>query len=301
METATRTALLATLACEICACDEPRRPAGVIAPEVTPSASHSLGKNEREPPTPAARVTVTSGPTRSEVAEPSEPKIEKSLEGDFRGGGLESRVLILDNTHLVHSWREDGVERREPITTRIPPGERECKVLDAASSQDFLVCMYWFTGPGGGRVDGVLFDLGRRTRGEFFSAAINWQLPMTLCFPDTALGPLPSFTMLEWSTEPAGPGKDAAIVVKVHEEGWSAAEAKRLRKLPSTQKFCECAGAEQCAGEPKAPTATSTIVYRLSAGQLHPTQPSRKVLGEIASQWGHDARMEAWNLAMRGY
>jgi hypothetical protein len=78
------------------------------------------------------------------------------------------------------------------------------------------------------------------------------------------------------------PGQDAALVVKVQRQGWSGAEAKRWRALPSTKKFCECAGAEACVGEPTQPTATSTLGYRLSNGQ-------------------HDANLDAWNLTMRGY
>lgn len=83
-----------------------------------------------------------------------------------------------------------------------------------STTQDFLVCLYWFTGPGGGRVDGVLFDLKRRKLGEFFSAAINAQAPATLCCPESAAGPMPSVTVTNWSTRDATAQRGARIRVK---------------------------------------------------------------------------------------
>jgi hypothetical protein len=227
--------------------------------------------------------------------------VESVLEGNFRGKALPSRVLFLKNSHIVHAWKEGGTERHDPITTTYPPGHRECKALRSAGSQDFLLCMYWFTGPGGGRVDGVLFDLKRRILGEFFSAAINTQLVRTLCYPDTAVGPMPSFNMAEWDTKAATADRDAEVVVKVGREGWSTKQADTLRASRATKKFCECVDSDACPGEPTPPAGTATIVYRLSNDQLHPTEESKKALAEIAAQWGHSADLKAWNLTMRGY
>ncbi len=161
--------------------------------------------------------------------------------------------------------------------------------------------MYWITGPGGGRVDGVLFDLERRIAGEFFSAAINIQLLSTLCFPETMVGPMPSVNMATWSTKAATAVNDPEIIVTVGREGWSTKQADYLRTRPATKKFCECVGDEKCPGEPTPPSETKTIVYRLSRDQLQPTAESKKVLAEIAAQWGHHPGLEAWNLTMRGY
>jgi hypothetical protein len=230
---------------------------------------------------------------------PQQQRVEETIEGNFRGKKRRSKVLFLENAHIVHAWDEGGTQRQEPITTTYPPGHRECKAL-RSQVQDFLLCMYWFTGPGGGRVDGVLFDLEQRTVGEFFSAAINIQLLGTLCYPDTMTGPMPSFTMAEWSTKDETAANDAEILVKVAREGWSTKQAKSLRNVPATKKFCECVGADDCAGEPTPPVETTTIVYRLANGELRPTASSRKVLGEIAAQWGHHPGLKAWNLAMRG-
>ncbi len=260
-----------------------------------------------EKPSIAREGTAVTPPASAQRQEPSQPeperdpelRVEETIEGNFLGKNRRSKVLFLENTHIVHAWDEAGAERRDPITTSYPPGHRECKAL-RSQSQDFLLCMYWFTGPGGGRVDGVLFDLEQRAAGEFFSAAINIDLLGTLCFPEVHLGPMPAFTMFEWSTRAATATNDAEIVVSVERGGWSTKQAKSLRTLPATKKFCTCVGDEECPGEPTPPVDTVTIVYRLTKGELRPTPASRKVLGEIAAQWGHHAWLKDWNLAMRG-
>lgn len=212
-----------------------------------------------------------------------------------------SRVLFLDDGAVVHAWDQNGMEEREPIMTEPPAGHRECKVLRSLGSQDFLLCMYWYTGPGGGRVDGVLFDIKRRILGEFFSAAINIEVENTLCFPDTMLGPMPSYNMVGWETKAATADESAEVQVRVAKEGWTTKEAEALRALPATKKFCECAGGENCPGLPTPPKSTSTVIYRLTNDQLHPSEASKLVLAEIAEQWGHQSFLEAWNLKMRGF
>lgn len=231
-----------------------------------------------------------------------EPRVAETLEGNFRGKGLPSRVLVLDNSHIVHEWVENGTELREPVTTAYPPGHRECKALRSGQSQSFLLCLYWFTGPGGGRVDGVVFDLKRRILGEFFSAALNTQLLSTFCFPKTMIGAMPSFELVDWSTKAATADSVAEVLVTVHGEGWSAKQAESLRGLPVSNEYCKCAEtSEHCTGAPTPPVSTQTIVYQLEKDLLRPTAESRSVLGEIAGQWGQSAFLKAWNLTMRGY
>ena len=232
---------------------------------------------------------------------PSLSIVQQPLEAHFRGKAQQSRVLFLDDSSIVHAWDENGVEKRESVTTDRPPGHRECKALRSLGSQDFLLCMYWYTGPGGGRVDGVVFDIKRRIFGEFFSAAISIALEGTLCFPDTAVGPMPSYNMVGWETKPATRTTDAEVHVSVAKEGWTTQEAAALRALPNTKKFCECAGAEDCAGFPAPPEETSTVVYRLTNDQLRPSEESKQLLAKIAAQWGHNRFLKAWNLQMRGY
>jgi hypothetical protein len=161
--------------------------------------------------------------------------------------------------------------------------------------------MYWYTGPGGGRVDGVLFDIKRRIRGEFFSAAINIQLLNTLCYPETMLGPMPSYSVGGWETKDATTDSDAEVRVTVAKEGWTTKEVAALKALPGTKRFCQCGGGDDCPGEPPPPTETSTIVYRLTNDQIHPTEESKQILGKIAEQWGHSSFLKAWNLQMRGF
>lgn len=254
---------------------------------------------------PTAKSNIAAPPSaaphQTKAVQAQGPRVERTIEGNFRGRGRPGHVLFLDNSEIVQTWDENGTERREPVTTRPPPGTRQCKALRSLKSQDFLLCMYWFTGPGGGRVDGVLFDLARRQRGEFFSAAINIQLLSTLCYPKTMVGPMPSFTLVKWATRAATTNTDAEVLVTVRGEGWSTRQAASLRALPATKKFCKCVGNDKCAGAPKPPVKTTTIVYRLARGRLHPTAGSRKVLREIAAQWNHSAFLKAWNLTMRGY
>ncbi len=239
------------------------------------------------------------GTEREPVA--TQPTGAAALTGHFLGTGNGSRVVFETDEQMVHVWNEGNEERREAITTEPPRGERECKVLRSNGGQDFLLCMYWFTGPGGGRVDGVLYDLKRRIRGEFFSAAVNTQLHSTLCYPETMAGPMPSFNMVEWSTEAATPEQDAEIRVVLERKGWSTQEAKHLRSQPVVKQFCGCLGAEDCANEPAVPVETKTLVYTLARDQLSPTKDSRAVLQAIAAQWGHHDGLKAWNLAMRRY
>jgi len=271
----------------------------------------SAGCDRAEHPHPATSAQVGSAvvarreqakpPPSGSAVKPEEPKIEETMVGNFRGKNRPSRVLFLDDAAVVHAWDENGTDRREAITTEPPPGHRECKVLRSRASQDFLLCMYWFTGPGGGRVDGVLFDLARHIRGEYFSAAINIQLLSTLCYPDTMVGPMPSFNMVGWSTKAATDDNDAELVVTVHREGWSTKEAEALRALPATKKFCKCGGDESCPGAPTPPESDLTVVYRLTNDRLHPTKESQKVLAETSAQWGHSAFLDAWNMKMRGF
>src|SRR5688572_32604652 len=241
--------------------------------------------------TSAAPAIVQPVPPRADVIVARESKPEPPLEGHFRGREQRSRVLFLDDGAMVHAWNEQGTEKREPITTEAPAGHRECKVLRSGGSQDFLLCMSWYTGPGGGRVDGVLFDLERRTLGEFFSAAINIELENTLCSPGTMVGPMPSYNMVGWETKAATRDQDAEVHVRVEREGWPSKEAESLR----TKKFCECLGREDCPPVPTPPTAASTVVYRLTHGKLQPSEASQQVLEEIAAQWGHNSFLEAWN------
>jgi hypothetical protein len=161
--------------------------------------------------------------------------------------------------------------------------------------------MDWFTGPGGGRVDGVLYDLKRRILGEFFSAAMNIQLQNTLCYPDTMVGPMPSYTLDEWETKDGTESTDAEVRITVSKEGWTTKEAAILRAQSNTKAFCRCVGADDCPGERKAPKKTSTLVFVLTKDQLHPTSASKTTLGEIASQWGHNSFLNNWNLKMRGF
>lgn len=271
------------------------------------SASTKIAnKDVLKPATSAA--TASSGafedkpaPRVPEERAVPEPKVEEIIEGNFRGRNQASRVIFLDNLSIVHAWDDNGTERREPVTTEYPPGHRECKALRSLGSQDFLLCMYWYTGPGGGRVDGVLFDIKRRILGEFFSAAMNIEPLNTLCWPETMVGPMPSFNMGGWSIIAATADNDAQVLVTVSKTGWSTKEAEAVRALPAMKKFCECVGGENCPGEPIPPKGTSTIVYRLKDGQLNPTDESRKVLGEIAAQWGHSPFLRDWNLTMRGF
>jgi hypothetical protein len=254
-----------------------------LAPPEQPSAASS--QTQQPPPPPEPQI-------------PSEPKV---LQGHFRGKDRLSRVLFLDDMDIVHTWDDKGTERREPIATGYPPGHRECKALRSLGSQDFLLCMYWYTGPGGGRVDGVLYDIRRHILGEFFSAAINIQLLNTLCSPETMVGPMPSYNMVGWETTDATADSDAEVRVTVAKEGWTTTEARTLRSLPKMKKFCQCVGEDGCPGAPTPPTETSTVVYRLTKDQLHPTEASKPILGRIAEQWGHSPFLKAWNLRMRGF
>lgn len=243
---------------------------------------------------------MTAPAPAGDVQAPSGPSVETTLVGRFRGGPRTSRILFLDDQTIYHAWDEDGAEQREPVTTRYPPGHRECKALRSFEAQDFLLCMYWYTGPGGGRVDGMIFDLQRHLYGEFFSAAINVQLLGTLCYPDSMVGPMPSYTMTGWETRDASATAAAEVRVTVDKEGWTTLEAAALRARPQVKKYCDCVGAEDCPGEPTAPTETSTVVYALTGNQLRPTQPSEAMLRKIAAQWGHNAALDNWNLMMRG-
>jgi len=229
------------------------------------------------------------------------PDWAERISANFRGAGRKSQVLFMKDQQMVHAWDEDGKEKRESITTKPPPGTRQCKALRSHESQDFLLCMYWFTGPGGGRVDGILFDLKRRIQGEFFSAAVNTEVLSTLCYPETMVGPMPSFALVDWSTRAATAIRKAEIRIEVQRKGWSTGDAKNLRSQPAIGKFCECLGAQGCTGEPSLPVNERTIVYELDNDQLHPSKSSRAVLQEIAAQWGHHDGLKAWNLTMRGY
>ena len=296
-----KTRLMVLLGCSaIVGCD----PAGHRASNVSlppQSASSEAVRDEGVPlevAKPEAKRDVSSS---AKAAEPDKPKVKETLEGAFRGSGTKSRILFLENTHIVHTWSEAGVEKSEPITKRYPPGHRECKVLRSHESQDFLVCMYWYTGPGGGRVDGILFDLKRSTRGEFFSSAINIGLLVTLCYPETAAGPMPSFNMVEWATIDASKDEPAKITARVQREGWSTKEAAALRSQKRSQKYCKCAGAEECADEPKPPEKDLKVTYRLLSDELRPTKESKEVLKQIRAQWGHNDSLGVWNMKMRGF
>jgi hypothetical protein len=290
----TAVALLCGIAMAGVAC---REQATSLWPEPGTTASSARPASQTSA-APLARASVK--PPEPKLDETEAETIQETLEGNFHGNGQRTRVLFLESSQILQAWEENGKERREPVTTAIPPGTRECKVLRSLNAQDFLACMYWITGPGGGRVDGVLFDLKRRTAGEFFSAAINVQLLNTLCSPDTMVGPMPSVTMVEWTTKAGTATSSAEIVVAVESEGWSTKQAAQLRTRPSTQKFCTC-DADECPDQPIPPAAKKTITYRLHHDTLTPTAASKRVLQQIAAQWGHNAGLEAWNLAMRGY
>ena len=294
--------LWAAIAVALCAGDARSKGSPRMSVERVAPAASAMDP-QGAPVASAVRSSRSPQPLAAPLAvKPADDEaVERTLEGHFRGQGSPSRVLFLKNTHIVSAWEEGGKERRDPITTTIPPGHRECKALRSFGSQDFLVCMYWITGPGGGRVDGVLFDPKRRIAGEFFSAAINIQLLMTLCSPDFALGPMPSFNMYEWSTKPATAEQDAEVIVKVGREGWSTQQAELLRASPATKQFCRCVDEESCPGQPTPPSGVATIVYRLSNDRLYPTAGSKMVLQQIAAQWGHSEFLGAWNLKMRGY
>jgi hypothetical protein len=150
-------------------------------------------------------------------------------------------------------------------------------------------------------VDGVLFDLKRRILGEFFSAAMNIQLQNTLCYPDTMVGPMPSYTVDGWETKDGTESSDAEVRITVSKEGWTTKEAAILRTQPDIKNFCRCVGEESCHGEPKTPTKTTTIVFTLTKDQLHPMSESKATLEEISSQWGHSSFLNSWNLKMRGF
>jgi hypothetical protein len=270
-----------------------------------PVSSAAAG-HERAKPSPSIEQSTGDGRPQSArtIAEhrpTSDPKIEETMAGNFRGKNRPSRVLFLGDGAIVHAWDENGTERREPITTEPPPGHRECKALRSRASQDFLLCMYWFTGPGGGRVDGVVFDVQRRMRGEFFSGAINVQLLSTLCHPETMVGPMPSFNVDGWSVTAATDQRDAEVQVRVGRKGWSTKDAEALRARPETKKFCQCAGSDHCPGAPTPPSSELTVAYRLTNDRLQPTEESRKALDEISAQWGHSAFLESWNMKMRGF
>jgi hypothetical protein len=266
----------------------------------SPSATASLRQSPSvEPPSAAAKPV--SARTIAEGTPTPVPNVEETMVGNFRGKNRPSRVLFLDNAAVVHAWDENGTERREPITTEPPPGHRECKVLRSRASQDFLLCLYWFTGPGGGRVDGVVFDLKRRIRGEFFSAAINIQLLSTLCDPETMVGPMPSFNVNGWSVTAATDQGDAEVLVKVGRRGWSTEEAAAVRALPATKTFCQCVGSDDCPGAPNPPESDLMIAYRLTDDRLQPAEEARKTLAEISAQWGHSALLKSWNMKMRGF
>jgi len=230
------------------------------------------------------------------------PKLTQELSGDFRGDGAPSRVLFFDDHSVVLAWSEGGTERRETISAAVPPGHRECKALHASKGQAFLLCMTWFTGPGGGRVDGVIFDLREKTVGEFFSSAINIDLLGSVCFTESSMGPMPSFNMTSWSIEEASAERDPRILITVHRQGWPSAQVAAIRRQPEFKKYCKCMaqGVDDC-DEPKVPGKDELIELELSKEGLRPTAASSRILRDIAGQWGHSSMLHAWNLTVRGY
>src|SRR5690606_7964265 len=152
-------------------------------------------------------------------------------------------------------------------------------------------------------VDGILFDLKREIAGEVFSAAINIQLPSTLCFPEVGTGPMPAYWVGEWSIRAPAEGKPPAIVVPVTRKGWATAEAEKLRDSPRGKTFCTCFAEdeENCQVKIEPPEKKEILVFELANDQLHPTDSTVAVLEDIAKQWGHSVGLMEWNMKMRGF